>query len=270
MLKQRVATALVLGAGFTGILFALPAIFFQIFIVCVCLIGAWEWSNLAAIAKPSLRAAYALAIATLLLALWGLCEHYALATPLMSAAIVWWGIALLWVQGYPSSVVFWQNSSIRLLLGVCVLIPTGLALLLLRGMVNGDWLILALLIIVACADSGAYFTGKAFGKRKLAPKVSPGKSWEGVVGGFLLVGLVAGVFGWLYHNNIQGALIVALPAAAISVLGDLLESMLKRHRGIKDSGNILPGHGGVLDRIDGVTSAAPIFLMTVLSTGWAI
>ena len=270
MLNQRVITALVLGGVFLVVLLALPPVFFQLFMVLVFAIGSWEWSNLAGVSSLVARAAFSLAMLLLLAGVWFDPFGLDLLMPILTVAVCWWGIALLWVQGYPSSSVFWQSPVARLVIGLFVLIPTAVALLHLHSMPNGEWLIVALLVVVSCADSGAYFSGRAFGKRKLAPKVSPGKSWEGVVGGFVLVACVAAAFGGFYQGAVGAVLIVALPAAAISVLGDLLESMLKRHRGIKDSGSILPGHGGVLDRIDGVTSAAPVFALAVSATGWVI
>jgi phosphatidate cytidylyltransferase len=119
-------------------------------------------------------------------------------------------------------------------------------------------------LLVAAADIGAYFAGRRFGRRKLAPTVSPGKSWEGVVGGLAAVSLLAAIFALLRDVSLVLVLALALPAALASVVGDLLESMLKRFRGIKDSGSILPGHGGVLDRIDGLVAAVPVFTLAII------
>lgn len=125
--------------------------------------------------------------------------------------------------------------------------------------------------LVWVADIGAYFSGKRFGKRKLAPHVSPGKSWEGLIGGLLLSLLLTVVVG-LYRDWSFGEFLLALPAAAlvvlISVVGDLTESMFKRQSGIKDSSNLLPGHGGVLDRIDSLTAAVPVFAVLLWLAGW--
>lgn len=157
-----------------------------------------------------------------------------------------------------------------MIIGALTLVPAGVAVLTIHSYANGQWLVLALLLLVAAADTGAYFSGKAFGKRKLAPNVSPGKSWEGVIGGLLLVSAIALIYGLFDGDPWFIGLVIALPAAAVSVLGDLLESMLKRHRGVKDSGSILPGHGGVLDRIDGITAAAPVFALALIATGWVL
>src|SRR5690606_33988289 len=139
--------------------------------------------------------------------------------------------------------------AIRLLMGWFVLIPAWVGCIYLRHTPLGAWLVLMLVLIVAAADVGAYFSGRKFGQRKLAPNVSPGKSWEGVWGGLSFALLV----GTLYYLAFNGQdwlslLVVVAPAALVSVVGDLLESMVKRHRGVKDSGRLLPGHGGIFDR----------------------
>lgn len=127
---------------------------------------------------------------------------------------------------------------------------------------------LLIVAVVACADIGGYFAGRRWGKRKLAPAVSPGKTWEGFLGGVCFNFLLSLVVWGLVGGNYFMLLAIILPASLASVLGDLFESMLKRHRGIKDSSALLPGHGGVLDRVDGLTAAAPVFALALLSTGW--
>ena len=178
---------------------------------------------------------------------------------------------MLWIQSYPGSVVFWRAQIIRLILGVLVLVPTAIALIYLRDMSQGYWLVMAIVLLVASADVGAYFAGRAFGKHKLAPAVSPGKSWEGVLGGIIAAVITMNFLLWfLGEPNFVMATLLAIPTALISVVGDLFESMLKRHRGIKDSGKLLPGHGGILDRIDGLVAAAPMFALVVIGAGWSL
>src|SRR5690606_37428519 len=168
-------------------------------------------------------------------------------------------------QGYPASRILWGAPSIRAVMGGLVVLPTGFSLVTLRNLQDGELWILAAVLIVAAADSGAYFSGRRWGRRKLAPSVSPGKSWEGVAGGVLAATLTFGIFLVLRGETFSNWLVlIAMPTALISVLGDLLESMLKRHRGIKDSGRMLPGHGGVLDRVDGLAAAVPIFTLALL------
>lgn len=270
MLKQRVITAVILLAVFLSALFLMPAWGFQALVLIMFGVAAWECSDLTGLANTLLRIGFTVVCLAAVLFGWQLLSHQNHLLSFFTLAALWWAVALLWVQGYPSSVIFWQSTIVRVVMGFLTLVPAGIAVLVIHGHANGEWIVLALLLLVAAADTGAYFSGRAFGKRKLAPKVSPGKSWEGVVGGLLLVSALAIAFSiWTDHQWYK-ALAIALPAAAVSVLGDLFESMLKRHRGVKDSGKILPGHGGVLDRIDGITAAAPIFTLGLLASGWSL
>jgi len=275
MLKKRVITALVLISVFGSVLFLSSPRVFNVFLALVLLASSWEWANLCGIRSPLKRILYAL-----LMLIAGVLLHWLNAIQraelfdvesVLLIACVWWAVALLWIQGYPSSVVLWKASWMRMLMGMLVLLPTWVALSCLRGMPGGEYLVLSVVLIVAATDIGAYFSGKKFGRRKLAPLVSPGKSWEGVVGGVLSAALLCAVFVVItQREDFYILLVVVLPAAMVSVLGDLLESMLKRHRGIKDSSRLLPGHGGVLDRIDGLVAAVPVFTLTLLlsETRW--
>ena len=156
-------------------------------------------------------------------------------------------------------------------MGLLVLVPTWFALMALRLHSNGVGLIFVLIALVTAADIGAYFTGKAWGKAKLAPNVSPGKSWAGFWGGLVTSALLALSLWWLLDGGQHSGLAVmaiAVATSLASVLGDLLESMVKREQGVKDSGRILPGHGGMLDRLDSMTAAAPVFALCLLLAGW--
>lgn len=272
MLKQRVITAFMLAAVFLAVLILAPSMVFMLFIALIVSVAGWEWANLCGLIQPTTRIAYALSV---------VCTAILLCYCIFSLALiplkwvltvngVWWALALLWVQSYPSSAVLWRPLAVRALMGYVVLLPTLVSLYALRVMPNGEFLVLAVVLLVAAADIGAYFAGRTFGKRKLAPNVSPGKTWEGVVGGLLAVTVISLVYALFTHHSYLLTLAVAIPAAAVSVLGDLLESMLKRQRGIKDSSQLLPGHGGVLDRIDGLLAAAPIFALALVATGWQI
>ncbi len=276
MLKQRVITALVLAIIFIVALFGLPAGYFSFFVGAIVLIGAWEWACLAGFPARWQRALYALFILVVL----SLASFYlgfeGEASPnldadaireLLIAGCIWWAIALLLVQGYPSSALLWGHKILRLLMGLLVLIPTWVALVYVRQQEAGAWLVLLLMLIVAMADSGGYFAGKRFGKHKLASAVSPGKTWEGFAGGFIANCVLALILSLTLELSLLLMLVLVVPTSLVSVLGDLLESMLKRHAGIKDSGTILPGHGGILDRVDGVTAAAPVFALALLASG---
>ncbi len=230
-------------------------------------IGAWEWAAFGGLHSRAARFAYAGAIALLLLLSWLWTSDPKHLLILLGGACVWWAIALLWLVLAPER----HQPRLALLCGVPVLVPAFVALSRLAiagtGFARGPKVVLWLLLLVISADMGAFFAGRNFGRRKLAPRVSPGKTWEGVIGGLCAVALVA----W------SGALYFSLPAlpcvafgcavGIFSVVGDLTESMFKRSAGLKDSGSLLPGHGGILDRIDSVTAAAPLYALGLFGSG---
>ena len=157
------------------------------------------------------------------------------------------------------------------LMGLLVLVPAWLAAVFLLSYAHGKAMLVFMVILVAGADIGAYFAGRRFGHNKLAPKVSPGKTWEGVMGGQLAVislAVIVYLALGLSRITLLAAVAIAVCGAAASVVGDLVESMVKRHCGVKDSGTLLPGHGGLLDRIDGMTAAAPVFSLGLILAGW--
>lgn len=276
MLKQRVITALILAVIFLTALFGLPSGYFSFFIGAVLLIGAWEWANLSGLPAIWQRLVYSLVLLVLLVGTSLYLGFEGEASPRLNALAIrdvlivgcgWWALALLLVQGYPSSSVLWGHKALRLMIGGLVLIPTWVALVYVRQQDNGAWLVLLLMLVVAVADSGGYFAGRRFGKHKLASAVSPGKTWEGFAGGFLANCLLAVLLSQLLNMSLSLMLVLIVPTSLVSVLGDLLESMVKRHAGAKDSGSILPGHGGILDRVDGITAAAPVFALALLASG---
>ena len=233
-------------------------------------------SNLAAYTSVPGRLAYLALFAIAMAAIYHFCRlgpvpHEQNVQSLLGVAGAWWAIALLWMRGYPVSAQMWGNPWMLGLMGLLVLLPAWLAVVFLLHYPQGGLLLLFMVILVAAADIGAYFAGRRWGRRKLAVEVSPGKSWEGFWGGMAACTLLA----LLVHVGLRpsqlglpGILAVILCSALASVLGDLLESMVKRHRGVKDSGKILPGHGGLLDRIDGHTAAAPVFALGLILAGW--
>ena len=276
MLKQRVITALVLAVIFLLALFGLPAGYFSFFIGAVLLIGAWEWAGLSGWGASWQRFVYSFFLLLLLIGASLYLGFEGEASPrlndpairdLLVVGCAWWALALLLVQGYPSSSVLWGHKALRLAMGVLVLIPTWVALVYVRQQANGAWLVLLLMLIVALADSGGYFAGRRFGKHKLAQAVSPGKTWEGFAGGLLANCVLALILSQVLNTNLLLMLVLIIPTSLVSVLGDLLESMVKRHAGAKDSGSILPGHGGILDRVDGITAGAPVFALALLASG---
>ncbi|WP_227369058.1 phosphatidate cytidylyltransferase [Halomonas sp. M20] len=260
MLRQRVLTALVLIPLALLGLFGLSGVGFALFTAVVVLLAAWEWANLSGFSATLSRLAYVLAIALVMLISWHTFIAFA-AWPLW-LALLGWLVSFYWVATYPDSLKQWSRPWLRLLSGVWVLLPCWIGFVQLR-LSGAEWL-LYVLLIVWFADVGAYFAGRRFGRRKLAPRVSPGKSWEGVYGGMIATAFLAIGFSIILGLGAAGGLelmVTTVIVTLVSVLGDLLESMFKRVRGIKDSGDLLPGHGGVLDRIDSLTAAVPLFAL---------
>ncbi|OHC25942.1 MAG: phosphatidate cytidylyltransferase [Pseudomonadales bacterium RIFCSPLOWO2_12_59_9] len=268
MLKQRIITALLLLPVALGGFFFLDGWQFALFIGAVVTLGGWEWAQLAGATSQPLRVAYGAVVAALLSVLYLLPQ---LAPWLLLAAVVWWLVATLLVVTYPASKAYLHAPLSKPLIGLLILLPAWQGLMLLKQWPLGNGLIIAVMVLVWGADIGAYFSGRAFGKRKLAPQVSPGKSWEGVFGGLLTCLLIALGVG-LYRHWSGAELLLALAGTAllvmVSVVGDLTESLFKREAGIKDSSNLLPGHGGILDRIDSLTAAIPLFALLLWAVGW--
>ena len=265
MLKQRILTALILAPLALAGVFLLPPGGFAVFMGLVIVLGGWEWANLSGFEQPTIRIAFGLLVGLA-------CLLVATLPPVMvlGVAACWWVVALMLVRGYPDSARFCRNKLLRLAMGFVTLVPAWFGLVQLKSMEEGNVLILMILVIVWAADCGAYFAGRAFGKSKLAPNVSPRKTLEGVVGGILLALFISsGVALWndLSFARGMGLMILTIVTVMVSVLGDLWESVLKRERGIKDSSNLLPGHGGILDRVDSLTAAVPVFTLALVVSG---
>lgn len=267
MLKQRIITAVILAplaiAGFV----LLDGAGFALFIGAVVTLGAWEWARLAGEVRQKSRVIYALGVALLMLALY---QGNWPAEYVFIPAVIWWVLAAVMVVRYPRGHELWAGSWLAQLFGLLILLPAWYGLIWLREAPNGLWLIMALMVLVWAADIGAYFSGKTWGKRKLMPNVSPGKTIEGFLGGLLLTQVLT-LIAMLYLGWSPGSVLLGLLGAALvvvfSVVGDLTESLFKRDQGLKDSSNLLPGHGGVLDRIDSLTAAIPVFALYWLLVG---
>lgn len=258
MLKYRIMTALILIPIFLALVIKLPPLGFCLFTGALVIVGAWEWSFFMGVKQTRTSLIYPFFMIFLLAGAMSLPLLY-----ILYAALAWWVVALGLVVLYPRASATWGKSlPIRALMGVFVLIPCWLAVNYIRNADDGIMILLFLFALIWGADTGAYFAGRAWGKHKLAPLVSPGKTWEGLIGALLVTLIIT--FGVLFAEHMPtnvwtAAVTLSVVTVLFSVLGDLVESMLKRNAGLKDSGQILPGHGGILDRIDSLTAAAPAF-----------
>lgn len=267
MFKQRFATASVLAFVFISALVFFPISVFISLIMLVVLVAGWEWADLAKIGSTSGKLFFVLALLLSMLATANYVGVYTAFDRLLSyqiclSAMGLWAVIFLWLQGYPSSAILWSPRPVMLALGIVLLSITWLAIASIISLDNGRFLVLLAMAIIIFADIGGYIVGKSLGRHKLAPTISPGKTWEGLLGGMALqVLLVVGMVFFFEEVNWLNLCILVFPVAFASVIGDLFESMLKRHRGVKDSSNLLPGHGGFLDRLDGVMPALPLFFV---------
>ena len=262
MLKQRIITAVVLGAGIFSSALLLPNHWLAFIFALVTLVAAWEWAGLISLPGSPWKIMYVVSVALMLVVAWTRPEY---ADTVFLVAALWWAGVVIMLAAYESS---WLHTGwLQWLLGLSgfvVLVPAWLSLVFLHK--HHPALLIFLLALVCVSDISAYFAGKRFGKSKLAPSLSPGKSREGLwsalaaslmfaIPGMYVLGLDKAV--WAYF------ICLCLMTVLIALVGDLYESLLKRRAGVKDSGTILPGHGGVLDRVDSLTAAAPGFMFGV-------
>ncbi|MBN7821431.1 phosphatidate cytidylyltransferase [Bowmanella sp. Y26] len=280
MLKQRIITALVLAPLALGAILFLPLTGFELCIGLIVGLGAWEWANLMSLASRKAKGLYTLLVMGICVALtwsipteeiWVQGQLSPIYFWILSVAAAWWALALAMIIAYPRYTSMWRNSvPIRGLFGLLTLIPTWVAIVTLRTKLYdidpfyGASLIFYVLGIVWAADIGAFFVGVKFGRHKLRPNVSPGKTLEGLLGGIAASSAIIGFAALHYQVNasmIWTHILIGGLTVGVSALGDLNESMFKRCVGCKDSGTLLPGHGGILDRIDSLTAAFPVFAL---------
>ena len=260
MLRARILTAAVLAPLAIAAVLLLPLVPFAVLMGMVALAAAWEWAGLAGLDSRPGRVAGVALTAALLGLLWVLPGTW---NAVLQAVVAFWvgiaGVVLTWPRGLSAV----RSSAYALAASLPVLGGAWLALVVLKAQPEGGWMIVWALALVAVADSGAYFAGRRFGRRKLAPNVSPGKTWEGLAGG-AAAGIVWGLGAapWL-PGSIWLWFVACVAGIIAAVFGDLFESALKRARGVKDSGALLPGHGGVLDRLDASLAALPVVAVVV-------
>jgi len=267
VLNQRLITAIFLIAVLLAALF-LPWGLFPVFVVLLLGISAWEWSTLANLQEQTARIAYVgLIVVLFILALIFQDDIIGFAFRISTLMFWFWILLIPLLIRFPESKPLFQNTVVTATMGAIILLSTATGLLWLKSQENGAWFVLCLFSIVTIADSGAYFAGRSWGRHKLAPEISPGKSLEGMYGGLVanFMFSITLVFGLnMSPENSFLIVFIVLLTSLFSVEGDLLESAIKRSQGVKDSGTLLPGHGGVLDRIDGVCAATPCFIFCVL------
>jgi phosphatidate cytidylyltransferase len=261
MLAARIVTGILFGAAITGALLLAPAPVTAAALGLLWLAGVWEWGAFAKLPAAG-QVGYTVVFAVAMALAWPWLGDQGYAA-LLLAALAWWAFAFVLVLRYPLTF----GSTFVALAGVVVLLPSWALLVRLHGEgVLGARLAFTVLLVVWAADVGAYAFGRLFGRRKLAPAVSPGKTWEGVTGGVVTAGVAAALAATWVGVPADRLVVLGVATALISVLGDLTQSMFKRNVGLKDSGKLLPGHGGVLDRIDSLTAAVPAFVLGV----WAL
>ena len=271
MLKSRVITAIILLVLLLLALFALPAAGWAMLVVIMVLQGSSEWAKLSKLTGRKATVFWGLTLVMMLALVWFDATHTA-EQQVMLHLLVYAVSALLWLIIVPTwMIVGWkvEQPLLMALVGWAVLIPTGLAMLDLRAASPSPWILLFVMGLVWVADISAYFAGRRFGKNKLAPSISPGKTWEGVAGAILgVTGYVVVVWSFSPYFIQREVLPVLLLASwwwvGLAVIGDLFESAIKRQAGVKDSGALLPGHGGLLDRIDALTSTLPLAALAML------
>jgi phosphatidate cytidylyltransferase len=268
-LAKRIVTGSILAAIVVVATLALSSFWFALLIAVFVLVGAWEWSGMVSWPSPGQRLAYSVATLPVVFATAWLVESDTGIWLILLVGLVWWLVALAWVvraqQG--SAVDALNHAALRLLAGWLILAPAWGAVVYLHS-TAGPWWVLYLVFLIAAADSGAYFVGRRLGRRRLASNISPGKTLEGVAGGLLAVAILAISVALLADfSRPLGFVVLSMITALVSVLGDLTESVVKRRAGLKDSGSIVPGHGGILDRVDSITAAAPVFVLGCLWQG---
>jgi phosphatidate cytidylyltransferase len=269
MLLQHAITAAILAPlVILLILFASTAVFAAV-AAAAFLAALWEWVRLSGLKSVALQAILLIVAAAVFALLW--MARLTLVTPtVIGLGVLWWLVACFWLRHFAyGAAPTLENRALKLLAGALVIFPAWVALITIHaGVPRGHGLALLSLVIVWSADIGAYFSGRTFGKRKLAPQISPGKTWAGAYGALAAGVLVTALGGWwlldIRNGQLVGLAVLAAVTVGASIVGDLVESLMKRHAQVKDSGTMIPGHGGIMDRLDSVFAALPVFAAGVM------
>jgi phosphatidate cytidylyltransferase len=264
-MKQRVLTALLLAPLAIALVLLLPTPAFAAVIAGLCVLALWEWTRLSGLRDRRVRAALLAFAAGAFFVLW--CWRGTTpAWTVIAAGGVWWVLALAWLRRFSfAAAPTRENTALKLLAGAFAVLPSWIGFMQIHGSgTHGHAWALYVLVLGWSADSFAYLAGNRWGRRKLAPSISPGKTWAGVYGALVATAIVAAIGGLLL--DVRGGTLVALVILALlcvgfSVVGDLFESLIKRHAAVKDSGALFPGHGGVFDRLDGIFAMMPLFVL---------
>ncbi len=268
MLLQRVLTALLLAPLVIVLVVFAPTALFATVAAISFLAALWEWAALSGAKSFLLRGALMVLAALAFAALWTW-RSTPLSVWVIAIGVAWWLLVCVWLRHFAfGAAPTRQNLALKLLAGLFVMLPAWMALVSVHAHVpHGQWWTLLALFIVWAADIGAYSSGRMFGQRKLAPQISPGKTWAGAYGALVAGGVTMLVGAWLLDvrgGRLIALLLLALLTVGISIVGDLLESLMKRHAKVKDSGSLFPGHGGLMDRLDSVFAALPVFAAGLL------
>ncbi len=273
MLNKRVISAAIMIPLFVLAVLKLDSSWFAGLLAIFVLLAIWEWGDLSGLSGPVAKLIYCLITAGILLWLYLGRSDPGLTRLMLMIGLAWWLLVLAWLAlSKPDAGMSPADRFYKPLAGLLVLLPAWYALVILheQALSHGAAWVLYIFVLVWLADIGAYFAGKRFGRNKLAPRLSPGKTWEGVAGGLLAVGVYAAVVAIWRDLALQQAgmfVLFSVLVALLSVAGDLFESLFKRQAGMKDSSKLIPGHGGVMDRIDSLTAAAPLYVSGMLWLG---
>lgn len=265
MLRQRIITAAILGTLIVLSIMLLPIVWFGVLLLVFILLGAWEWGSLLGLSRFGARVGYCILVFGLMLLTWAMLENRTFLWSALSLACAYWCYVLAWLRRYTANPTMRDPVLTWGVVGLITLVVPWIALMGLRSAPTfGPAYVLFLVLLIWIADSSAYLAGRRWGYRKLAPRISPGKTREGAYGAIVATSLFAAAGATAFgFESLQWPLFIMICMVTVifSMAGDLFESMFKRQYGAKDSGSLLPGHGGILDRMDSLTAAAPIFFL---------